>query len=240
LACDLLHLRDNQSINREGYTMQPNLVRRRLLGSAATVSAVGSLVTPHALLAQESNGPQFVRVPVQYIAALATPDAREGDNAGQWGLWRLDPGPRGVQLDAFARLQTNQGQAPAGWQFEDRDWWLEEHGLIMEAPEFPMPPGHYLVTGGREKAATLTVNRPDSQGLQHWTLDNDANIHDVTHLRCRSGRYTPADANTACSPAQARQSDFPVAPGADMPDVAGCDRQDYAVLIVYAVAELQA
>jgi hypothetical protein len=224
----------------EGTVMQTSLNRRRLLGSAAAASAMAAISSPQALFAQQANGIKFRRVPVQYIAALAGPDARSGDNAGRWGLWRLDPGPRGVQLDAFRQLQTSDGKAPAGWQFDNQDWWLEEHGLIMEAPEFPMPPGHYLVTGGREKAATLTIQAPDSQGLQHWTLDNDVNIYDVTHLRCRSGRYTPEVAGSACTPAQASQADFPVSPGADMPDVPGCARQDYAVLIVYAVADLQA
>jgi hypothetical protein len=219
--------------------MRPDLNRRRLLGTAVAASAATAITAPHALFAQQTDGIPFRRVPVQYIAALAEPDSRSGDNARQWGLWRLDPGPRGVQLDAYPRLQSSQGKAPAGWQFDNRDWWLEEHGLIMEAPEFPMPPGHYLVTGGREKAATLTVQKPDSQGRQAWTLDNEANIYDVTHLRCRSGRYTPETAGASCSPAQASQSDFPVSPGAVMPDVPGCARQDYAVLIVYAVADLQ-
>jgi hypothetical protein len=35
-----------------------------------------------------------------------------------------------------------------------------------------------------------------------------------------------------CSPANAKQSTFPVAPGGAMPQVEGCTKQDYAVLIV--------
>lgn len=216
--------------------MKHRFNRRQLLGNATMAATAFSL--PGSLLAQHSDGPQFRRVPVQYIAALAADEAQSGNNADQWGLWQLDPGPRGVQLDAYGQLQSNEGKAPAGWQFDDNDWWLEEHGLIMEAPQFPMPPGHYLVTGGREKAANLTVQRPDSAGRQLWTLDSDANIYDVTHLRCRSGRYTPV-AGSSCSPARARQQDFPVTPGAAMPDVPGCQRVDYAVLIVYAIADLQ-
>ena len=38
-----------------------------------------------------------------------------------------------------------------------QDWWLEEHGLIMEQPDFPVPAGGYLVTGGRDTTAVLTV-----------------------------------------------------------------------------------
>jgi hypothetical protein len=35
-----------------------------------------------------------------------------------------------------------------------------------------------------------------------------------------------------CSPANAKQSTFPVAPGGAMPPVEGCTKQDYAVLIM--------
>ncbi len=65
-------------------------------------------------------------------------------------------------------------------------------------------------------------------------LDNNASIYDVTHLRCRSGRYTPTS-NGYCSPASAKKSDFPVRPGAEMPGVGGCNKQDYSVLIVIAI-----
>ncbi len=58
----------------------------------------------------------------------------------------------------------------------------------------------------------------------------------VTHLPCRSARYTPATdvAATALygSPLTANTSDFPVKPGASMPSVKGCNKQDYAVLFV--------
>jgi hypothetical protein len=40
----------------------------------------------------------------------------------------------------------------------------------------------------------------------------------------------------SCSPAKARQSDFPVTPGAPMPAVENCHKQDYQVLIVLGVA----
>ena len=39
------------------------------------------------------------------------------------------------------------GKAPAGWSWDKNDWWLEEHGLIMEKPDFPVPAGRYVVTG---------------------------------------------------------------------------------------------
>ena len=49
-------------------------------------------------------------------------------------------------------------------------------------------------------------------------------------------RYTPSTANktaaNACSPANAPTKGFPVNPGAAMPAVNGCHKQDYTVLIV--------
>ena len=136
-------------------------------------------------------------------------------------------------MRAFKDLQQSGGVAPAGWKFDAKDWWLEEHGLIMEAPEFPVPPGRYLVTGGRQVTTVLTVNPKDADGNQNWMLDDGAKLYDVTHLPCRSARYTPNSGGG--SPVTAKQSDFPVAPGAEMPAVQGCDKQDYAVLFVVGV-----
>ena len=144
-----------------------------------------------------------------------------------------------MTLADYARLQTHGGVAPAGWKFDPQDWWLEEHGLIMEQPEFPLPAGHYLVTGGRQTRAVLTVQPAATDGSRSWALDNNARIYDVTHLRCRSGRYTSTGKGSQdCTPAQASQADFPVRPGAEMPPVTGCHKVDYAVLIVEAVGEL--
>jgi hypothetical protein len=127
------------------------------------------------------------------------------------------------------------GVAPANWKFDSQDWWLEEHGLIMEKPTFPLRPGRYLVTGDREVTAVLTVHRPEN-GNQRWELGDGATLYDVTHLACRSARYTPATSQKACSPANAPKTAFRVAPGRAMPPVDGCTKQDYAVLIVIGVA----
>ena len=179
---------------------------------------------------------KFKRIPTQYIAALGEPGATSGNDAQQWGLWRLDPGPRGVWLDGYEQLKAAGGVAPAQWQFDSTHWWLEEHGLIMEKPDFPVPPGKYLVTGGREVATLLTVQPMDKNGAQRWALDNGANLHDVTHLRCRSARYTPATGDDSCSPAKAPRAAFPVSPGGVMPPVEGCRKQDYSVLFMIGVA----
>ena len=178
----------------------------------------------------------FKRVSTQYIAALSPRDARSGSNAQSWGLWPLDPGPRGVRLSRFNQLEKAGGLAPARWIFDPADWWLEEHGLIMEQPQFPIPTGRYLVTGKRRVTTVLTIHPEDKDGNRRWELDDNATIYDVTHLRCRSARYTPV-VEGSCSPVSVRKSKFPVAPGRAMPPVAGCKKQDYAVLFVIAVEE---
>jgi hypothetical protein len=175
---------------------------------------------------------RFKPVATQYIAALADPEATSGDNAQTWGLWPVDPGPRGVRLDDYDQLLAAGGVAPAEWRFDGASWWLEENGLIMEPPQFPLPPGEYLVTGGREVLSALTVYPADENGNNRWELDHGASLYDVTHLGCRSARYTPAAGEASCSPEQAPRDAFRVTPGAPMPPVEGCNKQDYAVLIV--------
>jgi hypothetical protein len=174
----------------------------------------------------------FKSIPTQFIAALGDPGATSGTGAESWGLWPQDPGPRGVMLSDYESLKAQGGVAPAQWKFDASNWWLEEHGLIMEQPTFPIPPGKYVVTGGREMTAVLTIHPKGDDGIQHWELDKGATLHDVTHLRCRSARYIPAVGASSCSPAKAQMSAFPVAPGGPMPPVEGCDKQDYQVLIV--------
>merc|ERR1712241_359426 len=65
------------------------------------------------------------------------------------------------------------GFTPAGWTFDAGDWWMEENGLLMESPDFPLPEGQYLVTGGRETQAVLKVSG-DS-----WSLSHEAKLSDV-------------------------------------------------------------
>lgn len=171
-------------------------------------------------------------IPAHYIAVLADPDANSGNNAETWGYWPLDPGPRGVNLNNYHDLLAAGGVAPANWQFDSSAWWLEEHGLIMEAPDFPLPPGEYLVTGGRQVLSALIVHPADDNGNQRWELEHDATVHDVTHLGCRSAVYTPSSTEEMCTPENAPRDAFRVAAGEPMPPVAGCHKQDYAVLIV--------
>jgi hypothetical protein len=203
----------------------------RVVGSIAMLMVLAQPI--HGAGADDTK---FTRIAPQYIAALGEPGAVSGNNAQTWGLWRVDPGPRGVPLNFYQRLVDVGGVAPANWKFDSRDWWLEEHGLIMEKPAFPLRPGKYLVTGDREVTSVLTVHRPDKDGNQRWELADGATLYDVTHLACRSARYTPAAGQNACSPANAPRTAFRVAPGKAMPPVEGCNKQDYAVLIVMGVA----
>lgn len=178
----------------------------------------------------------FKRIPTQYIAALGAPDATSGTGAERWGLWRKDPGPRGVWLRRFDRLKSSGGVAPAKWKFDAADWWLDENGLIMEKPDFSLPPGKYLVSGDRESISVLTVHPMDTKGAMRWELEFGSKLYDVTHLPCRSARYRPSSANASCTPDSASKGDFPVSPGHSMPVISGCRKQDYAVLFVVGVA----
>ena len=178
---------------------------------------------------------RFKHIPVQFIVALGHPLANSGSGAQSWGLWNQDPGPRGCLLDNYKELKKT-GVAPAQWKFDSKDWWLEEHGAIMEKPTFPLPAGKYVVTGGREVTSILTVYPADKDGQARWQLANDTKLYDVTHLPCHAARYTPEKSNASCSPDKVKAT-FPVAPGVAMPSVKGCKKQDYAVLFVMGVAE---
>jgi hypothetical protein len=97
----------------------------------------------------------------------------------------------------------------------------------MESPRFPVSPGRYLVTGGRQVTTGLTI---DATG--NWKLGDAALYYDVTHLPCRAARYAAGG-----SPTNARLTDFPVRPGAIMPSIPGTTaKQDYAVLFVLGKA----
>jgi hypothetical protein len=231
---------DNErSVTQRGSSsarLLPGLVG---VGTLLAMLLVLLLLSAQTVYASDTGETSFRSVRTQFIAALGDPGASSGSGAQSWGLWRKDPGPRGVRLHNYEQqLVTSGGVAPARWKFDGADWWLEENGLIMEQPEFSLPPGKYIVTGDREAVAMLVIHPLDDQGEQRWELDNGATLYDVTHLPCRSARYTPAAGAdvSACSPARAQSSEFPVTPGAPMPAVEGCHKQDYAVLFIIAEA----
>jgi hypothetical protein len=213
---------DNLIVEKLENPGRRELLTNIVAGGLLVASAVASSQFYQAA-AYEPAG--FRRIPTQFIAALGDPTASTGLGADEWGLWRLDPGPRGVWLRDYASLEKSGGVAPAGWRFDRNNWWVEEHGLIMEAPEFPLPAARYLVTGARSITTVLTV-----AANGQWSLDEGC-LYDVTHLPCRSARYKPTpDANG--SPLNARLTDFPVKPGSVMPVVSGTEKTDYAVLFL--------
>ena len=198
------------------------------------------LVSSLGLIATALSSPLFAqtqirRIAPQYIATLAPSGAKSGTGAQTWGLWRVDPGPIGVWLRFYQLLQKAGNLAPAGWRFNIDDWWLDENGLIMKAPEFPMPAGNYYVTNGEDHISLLTVAKPDANGEQAWSLSDEKTIGNVTHGPCRSARYTPEGDSATCSPANANREAFPLKPGEVPPPVDGCNRKQYAVLIVFGL-----
>ena len=77
------------------------------------------------------------------------------------------------------------------------------------------------------------IGKPDSMGKQTWSLSDSKTIADVTHGPCRSARYRPDGEKGTCSPEYADRTAFPLAPGEAPPLVLGCNREKYAVLIVF-------
>ena len=225
-------LRQGQALSFDGGDHhKPSVTRRATLSTLST-----ALLMPGIALAAEKPKRSFRRYPsIRFISALGDPKSSSGTGSELWGLWRDDPGPRGVYLkDYERRLKSNNNVAPAGWTFDPTDWWVEEHGLIMFTPE-PLPrksinkdtkeiiaEKQYVVTGDREVTTVLTVRDNGTWELEKGTL------YDVTHLPCRSAAYR----GDTCAPQNADLKSFPVKPGAEMPVIKGCEKQDYAVLFV--------
>jgi cell division protease FtsH len=175
------------------------------------------------------KSPKGLHVPTQFIAAQGDPTASSGSGADRWGIWRTDPGPGGVHLHNWKRIEAAQGVTPSGWRLDRQEWWVgERHGLMMEKPDFSLLPGKYRVTGtaGTTGLTILSDGR--------WELEGGAKLKDVTHLPCRSARYTARKPDA--SPGNAHVSAFPVIPGQPMPPVEGYDKDDYWVLFVTDVS----
>ena len=78
------------------------------------------------------------------------------------------------------------------------DWWLEEHGLIMEKPTFPRPAGKYMVTGDREVTTELTITEDNKWSLKQGaqllptTRCLPAPFDTVPQAHCTTSRISPA------------------------------------------------
>ena len=196
-------------------------------------SAIGFLATT--ISSPITAQTKFRRIKTQYIATQAPSDKSFGTGAETWGIWKVDPGPIGVWLKFYQALQKAGNIAPSGWRFNIDDWWLDENGLIMKSPEFPIPAGQYYVTNGEQHISLLTVKQPDAAVKQAWSLSDNKTIGDVTHGPCRSARYTPKTGLGTCSPKDANRAAFPLKAGESPPLVRGCNRKKYAVLIVFGL-----
>jgi hypothetical protein len=148
---------------------------RRRFGTGLISSGILTL-TAHTRVTAATT---FKPIPTQFLAALGNPLAGKGTGAENWGLWTLDPGPRGVRLSNFAQLVANGGMAPAQWKFDENSWWLEEHGLVMEQPVSRVAPGRYVVTGDRAVRTILTIHEKEANGSQAWDLADGAVLYDV-------------------------------------------------------------
>ena len=201
--------------------------RRALLASSAAALTYNAITLGPTL--GLFTPPGYERIsPIQFIAALGDRDASSGNGADSWGLWSTDPGPRGLRLRDYERIKSSTSSdgetvRTPSW-LNEKDFFLDENAIIMPQPEFPLPAGKYLVTGGRMVTTGLTIE-PSGQ----WKLDS-GKLYDVTHLPCRAARYRPN--SEGGSPRTVQKSDFPVVPGAVMPEVPGTDKQDYAVLFI--------
>eukprot|EP00573_Skeletonema_grethae_P005068 CAMPEP_0201694404 /NCGR_PEP_ID=MMETSP0578-20130828/6699_1 /ASSEMBLY_ACC=CAM_ASM_000663 /TAXON_ID=267565 /ORGANISM="Skeletonema grethea, Strain CCMP 1804" /LENGTH=281 /DNA_ID=CAMNT_0048180089 /DNA_START=137 /DNA_END=982 /DNA_ORIENTATION=+ len=224
---------DNESkVSSDENEQGPAIPVRRLLLSYALAAGT------EYVLSQNFVRPGFKRLhPMQFFAALGDPQSQSGVGAEKWGVWESgDPGPRGIPFDQFDDIVSNgKKSSPVGWEIDPKSFWLEEHGIWMEAPRYNLQPGRYLVTGGRLRTSVLTIEPADENGVKKWSLDGGV-LYDVTHLPCRSALYV--DEGNGGSPLNARREDFPVKPGGEMPQVQGCEKQDYAVLFVTGVEDV--
>ena len=89
---------DSESIGRRNFII--NTVAAGLIAASGVASY--SLFQTNVYTPSE-----FTRLPrTQFIAALGDPSASEGiidtANDGAWGIWALDPGPRGVWLKGMS------------------------------------------------------------------------------------------------------------------------------------------
>ena len=72
------------------------LISRACLATALLVMMADLGQSVHATGGGQTR---FQRISTQFIAALDTPGATSGSGAQSWGLWPLDPGPRGVRFE---------------------------------------------------------------------------------------------------------------------------------------------
>jgi len=103
--------------------------------------------------------PKFKRIPrIQFVAALGDPAASSGTGAEEWGLWDQDPGPRGVTLGKYPKLDQNKGKSPRGGNLTKATGVLRNTALLWRRLE-NFPP----------KSSFVKENTPLT-GLNMWFL----------------------------------------------------------------------
>ncbi|KAJ1495704.1 hypothetical protein T484DRAFT_1761717 [Baffinella frigidus] len=123
------HSSRSRNLNRGVKMQQGGATDRRslVIKAASLLGAIVSVGVSTASAADADQSPasakpKFRRVPrIQFVAALGDPSASSGTGAETWGLWVDDPGPRGVMLDKYTKLEKNGGKAPAGWEFDSAE-----------------------------------------------------------------------------------------------------------------------
>ena len=114
-----------------------NALKLTRRGLAPATSAAVLAIAPNLALAKENtnvkDGVTYKKInPIQFVAALGDPTAKAGTGAQDWGIWRADPGPRGVRLQGFEQL-SKKGKATAGWAFDGNDAVSEALSMVCKA-----------------------------------------------------------------------------------------------------------
>ncbi len=96
------------------------LIRRACL---ATVLLVMIAAVAQPVHAAGGGQTKFKRISTQFIAALGDPGATSGSGAQSWGLWPLDPGPRGVELNQLSTVEGCRWRRAGALE-------IRRHGLV--------------------------------------------------------------------------------------------------------------
>ena len=131
---------DRQSIVRTAQAKreQPHVFNAQL---PAMLMRAAALLAAALFCQSASAETSFKPVPTQYIAALADPGANSGTGAEKWGIWRLDPGPRGVRLGSYDWPPMAAQRPPAGSLTPPTGGWRRT-GSSWRSRSFPCRPAN--------------------------------------------------------------------------------------------------
>jgi hypothetical protein len=118
-----------------------------------------------------SQLPQAAGIRLSVACAFSTLTLTVGSPRTRPGRLDLRQGAFGGHRLALAAAILRLSHAPMLRM--QGDWWLEEHGLIMEKPDFPLPVGKYMVTGDREVTTELTIEEGNKWSLKQGDAEHD-------------------------------------------------------------------